>query len=328
MPSAFPCPSFYRADERWVSLQGPISDAPSATPSSHALKLASYEKNLSTLQLSLEILSGWCATLDASSLGGLGFGDDEEWGGIAQDEDMEDGDMVDDEEEDAVMGSNDAQVHERDGSDEEEDEEDEMGIELTTEALQLASSLPQLLLSLALPTPISFLQPPTQSTGAPKSAADLIPTAGSASPAFDLPLPLAGVADIITTIHVRALECSNNLYITLARSSSFLDDPKNATVLQHVWAGTMELVLGASIIDSEAVANRKELEKSNGEAGDDVEERRMEMMMAGVGACWGMSRVGLRDEGPLVSTLSLYISRSWVRQLTTSLLPSRLPISF
>lgn len=303
--------------------QGTTSaEAPSMAPTGPAAKLATFEKNLSTLQLSLEILSGWCATLDAAAIGGLSM-EDEEWGGIAQedndDDEMDDVDMDnendknEDDEEDAMMGiekkrSNDTPEN---GDDElqEEDDEDDMGMELTSEALQLASSLPQLLLALALPTSISYLHPaaiPSSSTAATAHfLPDLIPTAAAGattstvSTTPDLPLPLVGIADIITTIHVRALECLNNLYITLARSASFLDEAKNASVLQHVWAGTMELVLSASVV----VDGGKEKEKKGEENG---EERKMEMMMAGTGACWGMARVGLRDEGPLVRFLSCF----------------------
>lgn len=236
--------------------------------------------------------------MDASGLAGLA-GEEEEWGGIAGDDDMEDDIEMGDDDEDSMMGG----AQERHDQEEEGDDDEEggMGLEdLSTEALQLVSSLPQLLLALALPTPISFVKPAAISS---TSTPDLIPTAITTSgvaPSTDLPLPLVGIADIVTTIHVRALECLNNLYITLARSSSssdssFLDDAKNVAILQKVWESTLGLILTSSTnapTSTSTTAEKKE---------EDGEERQMEMMMAGVGAIWGMARVGLGESSQLVS---------------------------
>lgn len=281
----------------------PTSTAPTATPTGPTLRLAGYEKKLSTLQLSLEILGEWCASLDAEGLGAKADGDEEEWGGImsqmesiaaGNEGDAEDGD-------DVAMDAQDEEMEGAQAGQSEEDDEDSdgMGVELSRAAVRLVEELPRVLLALATPTVLSFVAP-TSATAS--TAPSLIPTSTNLAPAaaaFALPPPLQGIAENLTTIHVRALETLNNLYITLARSiatpsgASFLENAKNVAALQSVWEGTLELVLQASsgVIPAAPVDGNKE---------EEGEERRMEMVMAGVGAAWGMARVGLGESGQLV----------------------------
>lgn len=281
------------------------------------MKLATYEKKLSTLQLSLEILGEWCSSLDAEGLGastGAASGEEEGWGGISALDEEGDVEMGGEAMEDDDEMSGDAEE-----DDEDDDDEAEMAVELSGTALTLIEELPKLLLALALPTPLSFLPPPTTDATPASAVPNLIPTstAGSTNSPHELPLPLVGLAEILTTVHVRALECLNNLYITLARSIStpsgtaFLQNTKNVAELQTIWEEVLGLVLQNSTASPSTVgvagvvagkgkaANANANANANGEE-DLVAERRMEMVMAGAGAAWGMARIGLSPAGRLV----------------------------
>ncbi|ORY72381.1 hypothetical protein BCR35DRAFT_307647 [Leucosporidium creatinivorum] len=278
-----------------------LVEAPSAASTAQAIKLASIERQLSTLQLSLEILGEWCATLDAEGLGSMDE-DDEDWGGIAVDGEG-DVEMGMDEDDDVPADG----VFRKQLPKEEEDgmmagEEEEPVVELSSSALSLFADLPLQLLKLAHPTPLSFLRQPTDTT--PTTApSTLLPTsdATSSTPSStaDLPALLTPIADILTTLHVRSLECLNNLYITLSRASSsesvssFLSSEKQQSDLQQVWEATLGLVQGAA-------EGAKSVE--SGKEGDveEVEQRKMEVVGAGVGAAWGMARIGLGEEGKLI----------------------------
>lgn len=196
-------------------------------------------------------------------------------------------------------GEDDVEMDEGDeGDDNEGADEDSMdeesasdaAVELSSSALTLFASLPSLLLALSTPTSLSFHIAPFTAT-----APGLIPTSTTSA---DLPIPLSAVADLLTTIHVRALECLNNLYITLARAlaspsattASFLSDKARIADLQAGWEGVLGMVQGALV--RQMGPERKE---------DEGEDRRMEVVMAGVGAAWGMARVGLGEGGRLVS---------------------------
>ncbi|KAL8276569.1 hypothetical protein RQP46_011059 [Phenoliferia psychrophenolica] len=268
--------------------QDPKSTEGGQPPSGTGLDLVALEKKLSTLQLSLETLSEWCASLDAEGLGAIAAGGsssssdegEEEWNGIPDDGgDVEMGDEDDEEEEEEED-----EIIQKDPHAMEDDDAEDAPLALTESALSLFTSLPSLLLALASPTPISFAPPPAPPTPAP---ATLLPTSTASTPT-SLPLPLHPLSALLTTIHVRALECLNNLYITLARS---VDPARSARDLQQVWEGTLGLVLQAS---QAAVSP-----KSAGEE-DDAEDRHMEVVMAGVGAAWGMARVGLGEGGDLI----------------------------
>lgn len=265
---------------------------PGAKPSGAALNLASYEKKLSTLQLSLEILGGWCATLDSESLSGGSSGandeSEEEWGGIpteSNDVEMEDGsDEMDEDDEDKDESPEEIEARLGGGG---------VGaIELSSSALKLLTELPLLLLKLATPTSLSFPPPPSTA-----SAPAFIPT--SATPttlAANEPLSplLSTISESLTTIHVRSIECLNNIYITLARASAELNK-RNRSDLQRAWEGVLELIQ-TRLGEQRAVSKEQE------------EDRGMELVMAGVGAVWGMARCGLGEDGQLVCFTSL----SWL----------------
>ncbi|KAK4698959.1 hypothetical protein P7C70_g7310, partial [Phenoliferia sp. Uapishka_3] len=261
-----------------------------APPTGPGNKLLALEKKLSTLQLSLEILGEWCASLDAEGLGAIAEGsdEDEEWGGIDAGGDVE---MGDDEEEGDERGAQDEAegiVSRKMEEDDEEAPEEDSPVELNESALSLFSNLPLLLLTLAQPTSLSFAPTTSSITLAATAPSTLLPTSTSPLPSA-IPEALTPLSDLLTTVHVRSLECLNNLYITLARSKNAADCSKD---LQKVWEGTLELVLGA--VQGEVVTERVEGSAEEGE------ERKMEVVMAGVGAAWGMARVGLGEDGELI----------------------------
>lgn len=219
--------------------------------------------------------------------------EDEEWGGIAVDGegDVEMGEEDEDEgPEDGVFRKQRPEEVEAGMMDDEEPT-----VELSSSALSLFADLPLQLLKLAQPTPLSFIRHADESTTAAPST--LLPTtadAPSSTPTTtaDLPSPLLPIAEILTTLHVRALECLNNLYITLARAATspsvatFLASEKQVADLQSVWEGTLGLVQGAA--EGAGV-----VEKGKEGEVEESESRRMEVVGAGVGAAWGMARIGL-----------------------------------
>lgn len=271
-------------------------DAPGAGSTGQALKLASIERQLSTLQLSLEILGEWCASLDAEGLGSMDDEEDEEWGGIAVDGegDVEMGSEEDEGPEDGVF-KKDLPVEE-DGM----MGDDEPAVELSSSALSLFSDLAPQLLKLAHPTPLSFVRQDAESNSAPSTLLPTADAAGPAAPSTDLPPQLQPISEILTTLHVRSLECLNNLYITLARAStspsvsSFLSSSTQQSSLQKVCETTLSLVQAAA-------EGAQPIEAGKESDIDEVEMRKMEVVGAGVGAAWGMARIGLvtpEDEEP------------------------------
>ncbi|KAK4053545.1 hypothetical protein OIV83_001713 [Microbotryomycetes sp. JL201] len=278
------------------SMDPKIADQPGMATTGQALRLTSIERQLSTLQLSLEVLGEWCALIEAEGLG-LEQNEDEEeeeWGGII------DGDVeMDEDEADVPADGIFRKQHPDDSADDGmvDDDVNLIDAEISTSAIALFSKLPGLLLAFAHPTPLSFLQASSATVSAPST---LISTenGSNAAPAQSEPVvpeALSAISDILTTIHVRALECLNNLYITLARASavpsaaSFFDDKKQVDELQRVWQGVLNLVQGAaSAYTGAAVTREDEM--------DELDQRRMEVVSAGVGAVWGMSRIGI-DHG-------------------------------
>ncbi|KAM0788603.1 hypothetical protein ACM66B_001724 [Microbotryomycetes sp. NB124-2] len=279
------------------SMDPKLADQPGAATTGQALKLTSIERQLSTLQLSLEVLGEWCALIEAEGLGleqNEEEEEEEEWAGIIDGE----GDVEMDEEDvpadgiyrkqrpdDAVYdGMMDAGTALADA-------------EISSSAIALFSRLPGLLLAFAHPTPLSFLQASSATVSAPSTLISTATDAADVAPAQQVPVvpePLSAIADILTTVHVRALECLNNLYITLARASavpstaSFFEDRKQIEELQRVWQGALTLVQGASSAYGGALVVRED-------EMEDLDQRRMEIVSAGVGAVWGMSRIGLED---------------------------------
>lgn len=213
--------------------------------------------------------------------------EEEEWAGIQGQEDVE----MDDEDDDAevIISKPRPEDLEDTGMLEDDDDEETKTPKLSDSALSLFAQLPTQLLRLARPTDLSFLpsaaaSPTTNgvAAGATHSApSTLLNGATTPSPP---PQQLAGIADILTTIHVRALECLNNLFITLARSSG----SSAVSDAQQIWEATLELVQAAGQASSTTtVVKEDEM--------DEVEQRRMEVVGAGVGALWGMARVAFES---------------------------------
>lgn len=343
------------ADE---SLSQDPTALPSAKPdpSSPSSRLASLERQSQTLQLALEVLSEWLASgvPDSSSFGASqGAGDedeqdeaeDEEWGGISMDVEG-DVEMGSDEDEDEGMVGAGEKKEEADGiirrrrgdtpveggadamlddleatadSDDERDAADENG---SSKALALlGDSLPLQLLALARPTTaLSFLSPPAfapHDLDKPASSNGLIST--SASDAFLVPSSLSTLSEAITTIHVRALEALNNLYITLSRAFEKAKKAadknrlrRNPKELQKVFETSLELVMGAlEAAHKHVPAVAQQAQETSGKKGkkqaqqqqqaqpdevEEVQERRMEIVMAGSGVVWGCVRLGLSPE--------------------------------
>ena len=186
----------------------------------------------------------------------------------------------------------------------------------------LAASLPLQLLALSRPaTGLSFL-PLTafaEASSSKGSSNGLIGTAaveGSSSAAAAFPAALSTLSEAVTTIHVRAIEALNNLYVTLSRGKKTRRDPKE---LQEVFETALGLMQGALEAASKAssasndgaaeaasaataTASGGKKGKSGGGSGtrkqqeeevDEVQERRREVVMAGMGVVWGCTILGL-----------------------------------
>lgn len=282
-----------------------------AAPTAPALLLASSERQLSTLQLSLEVLSSWIAANDAANLAhGDDEGDDlddedEEWAGADGEGDVEmDGEEDDNDEviiqkplpqeEDHGM---DEDPSEGEGSEDEDDSEAESAPEAVPAGL--AADLPLQLLKLATPSsPLSFAAAPVAPVVSNTSTL-VSTTAGQASeapasPAAAIPSQLSPIAELTTTIHVRALEALNNLFITLALAPKPAKAVRQAD-LQTVFEGVLGLIQSAIASAGDGAG----ADAPEGAEVDELQERRMEVVMAGVGAVWGMCRVGLGPKGKL-----------------------------
>ncbi|KAI5474969.1 Ankyrin repeat protein [Pseudohyphozyma bogoriensis] len=255
--------------------------------------LTAAEKTLSTLQLSLEVLGSWCTSLDLAALSSSAAEDGEEWGGIAEGQD-DDGDIGMMEDDAGVFGGSDDEDEDDEAAEENDDmmddsEDANFGGELSSDALSLISNLPAILLRLSTPTSISFATvAPTPSTSVPASA---IPTSTTAI-GPTVPAELAGLSETLTTVHVRALECLNNLFITLSSSKADVFALVGEETVNKIW----EDVLGA--VQRESLSGGKQAAVAGEE--DEVEERRMEVVMAGVGVAWGLARLGVDKPGKLI----------------------------
>lgn len=276
---------------------------------------------------------------------------EEAWGGISMEVEAGDIDMggSDDEgDEDAAMGGD--QVNEADGvirrrrgdtptgaddsmlddlaatagdgaddgdSEDDDDEEDDSaaeGAEGKTAALALLSSLPLQLLALSRPTSLSFLSSSSFAASpldAPATApSGLIST--SASGTDLVPANLAPLAESLTTVHVRATEALNNLYVVLSRAGAAKGKAsrRDANELQNVFESVLQLMLGAlegartHVVKPAAKETggkkgkgvAKETQQAGAEEVEEVQERRLEVVMAGAGVVWGCVRLGLDPE--------------------------------
>lgn len=127
---------------------------------------------------------------------------------------------------------------------------------LPTNTLALVAALTQPLLALSQPTPLSFppqpIHPPT--------------------------------ASALTTIHIRALECLNNLFLGITADPSTLPEG-TATQVIGVWRDVWTVLV--------AVGKQSEWTVGSGDS-----ELRKEIWEIAVGVLWGLARIG---KGELVS---------------------------
>ncbi|GAA5911439.1 hypothetical protein JCM8208_005060 [Rhodotorula glutinis] len=191
-------------------------------------------------------------------------------------------------------------------------------------ALALLSSLPLQLLALSRPTSLSFLSPSSfapspldspASASAASSSAGLIST--SASRTDLVPHNLAPLAEALTTVHVRATEALNNLYVVLSRAGAAkgasAGSKRDAKELQSVFESALQLMLGAlegarahsaaaPALTATAASGKKGKggdkapQQQGGDEVDEVQERRLEVVMAAGGVVWGCVRLGLDPE--------------------------------
>lgn len=182
----------------------------------------------------------------------------------------------------------------------------------------LATSLPLQLLALSRPiTALSFL-PATAFTDSDTTKSNgLIGTSAVDASTAAFPAALSTLSEAITTIHVRALEALNNLYVTLSRGKKARRDSKE---LQEVFETALGLVQGALDAASKyvppataesattgagkkgksgavaAAAGGSGTQKQQEEEADEVQERRREVVMAGMGVVWGCTILGIDPE--------------------------------
>ncbi|GAA6008534.1 hypothetical protein JCM10207_007147 [Rhodosporidiobolus poonsookiae] len=261
--------------------------------------------------------------------------EEEEWGGIGMDMDDVDmsgdededepgaGEEAEDDEDDGIIrkprpGDDSAMLDDLAATAGASSDSDDDDAPAPTRALKLlGASLPLQLLALAQPTSLSFLPPAAFSTPLDVPSARAAGTAllsTSAADAARLPAALAPLSETLTTLSVRAVEALNNLYVTLSRSRSRGGVPKRPVKdeVQRVFETVLNLMHGA-LGAAEAVASSGEtgagqLEgeaaqkgraraqgREEGEA-DELQERRMEVVMAGAGVVWGCVRLGLEQE--------------------------------
>ncbi|GAA5858433.1 hypothetical protein JCM1840_001202 [Sporobolomyces johnsonii] len=311
--------------DKWVEEGGKAASeidptappTPVPAPNSPLSRLSSLERQAQTLQLALEILSEYLASpLSSSSSAGPEMNDDEEeseeeWGGKSMD--VEEGDIEMDEDDEAM--DDEREVIDGDavpGEDEDEMDGDEMLDDLEAiagssddEADEPAAngssktSLPLQLLALTAPTSLSFL-PATSFSSATgdsdPSAPGLISTSATSSTPL-LPASLSALSDALTTIHVRAVEALNNLFVSVAKGKK---GKKGGKEQQEVFEKVLELMHASLSAAEEAAKSKAGKEKTGEEEQDELEERRAELVSAGAGVVWGCARLGLDEGGSLI----------------------------
>ena len=192
-----------------------------ALVSEQRLALDGVETRWTRLRLTLEILGELVAELDGILNVGLGDAEYEEWHGFSSlngkeaemmheiDHEVMDGKMRQDVASDATCNPQD---------------EARKSSHLSNDVLAVFSTLPAILLNLAQPTSLSFSSLGSRAAS-PKStdASSLIPTqiehGQHSQETHDQPKDyIPSLTELISLIHVRALECLNNLLITVGRS--------------------------------------------------------------------------------------------------------------
>ncbi|GAA5979527.1 hypothetical protein JCM5350_004923 [Sporobolomyces pararoseus] len=295
---------------------------PVPAPNSPQSRLNSLERQAQTLQLALEILSEYLASGLSTPGSALdNDAEDEEWGGISMD--VEEGDLAMDEDEEdlddamgGVGGKNGAADEDLEGDDSEmdgdemlEDLENIVGDDSSDDEDDEASpskitlmTLPVQLLTLSQPTSLSFI-PATSFAQSPDGAdpsTGLISTSAtpdSAPPS--LPAALSSLSEALTTIHVRAIEALNNLFVALSKAKKPYGRGKGKEKeLQTVFEKVLE-GMHAALTAQESV-KKVEKKASSEEEVDEVEERREELVSASAGVVWGCTRLGLEEGGSLI----------------------------
>ncbi|GAA5900210.1 hypothetical protein JCM6882_002275 [Rhodosporidiobolus microsporus] len=273
--------------------------------------------------------------------------DEEEWGGISmemdggEDEGMDEDD--EDEPEDGIIRKtlpgegDDAMLDDlpataAGGDDSDSDDED------AKPAIQLlGGSLPLQLLALSQPTILAFLPPAAFSS--PLTRADSAPTSSlipsSTAQSVQLPAALTPLSEALTTVSVRAVEALNNLYVTLARAKARRSVRGEVQSVFETTLGMMHAALAAAAAESQFPAAAAVVQAEQGGGGkkkkggastaaaaseevDEIQERRMEVVMAGAGVVWGCVRLGLDPD----SEEQLVIGPDTLPFLLTSLYPS------
>jgi hypothetical protein len=200
------------------------------------IELDRLETKLRTTHLALEILTGVCATLPDSS---IGLALEKEVEGADEEEDVEDMEGM------AELDDEEA---------EEEPLEDSMvddAEESPSSTSALLPSLVQHILSLIQPTELSF-------------------------PPFGGPSPCPPITVALSSIHVSALQCLNNIFLSLAasRNPSIAQDKQSG---QKLWDDIWKCL--ASV----------------GTTYGPGQERREEMWSIGAGVLWGIAMIWKRS---------------------------------
>ncbi|EGG05262.1 uncharacterized protein MELLADRAFT_107758 [Melampsora larici-populina 98AG31] len=235
---------YHQASKAFLSLPPiPLSDlnlakASVKAPSSEELLLESAERRLTTLQLSLELLGEWCATLD-------GFQTEEETNPNPEDLEAKDDMVEDDDEED---DDDDTEMREALVPDStkkiDHDGDEEMGNGSETEDLVNPTALPidQIPSNQFSKLFHSFMKL-SQPIQTPDLPTHTIPTAAENGSQDDL-MPQT-IQELVIGIHTRALQSINNLLITLERTGS-TSKILNDQDLDVAWKLVLQIVNGSS----------------------------------------------------------------------------------
>lgn len=179
-----------------------VSSVEAAELSEPKKKLDACEARWTRLRLAIEILGELVGELDGIVDSGL-LGDEvyEEWHGIENGG----GEAMEADDAESASTSQEQQSRQKPES-------------LSRAILSIIAQLPSLLVHLAQPTSISFSSPAEQ----PMAESGLIATQSetSASNGVGKPSFVPVISDLASLIHGRALECLNNLFITISRSRS------------------------------------------------------------------------------------------------------------
>jgi hypothetical protein len=222
-----------------------VNSAEAAALSAPKVKLDQYEARWTRLRLTLEILGELVGEMDgvvdAGLLGGEVY---EEWNGIENGADEEmDADKA------QTVGTSQQQP-----------------TAIGQDALTILAKLPHLLLQLARPTTVSFAKQPLLAERGSKSG--LISTQPIENAATSETSHVPILSDLASLLHARALECLNNLLITIGRSGAVAQGAPGEAVEDVVDDSMMLLADGEDQELAEAADDDEEMEKDS----DDEEE--------------------------------------------------------